>query len=211
MNERKVEFLIDEQLKNLGWDNNSIFRQQAKTDKQKQSLGRKRPDYVLYEKNSDQPIIIIEAKKPHENLDNAIKQGVDYAEKLNAPIVFATDGIFTKSYHIKAKKPLYLNKEEVDDLLKYSIALNYIESNEHNTLDKSVIKSRDELISIFSRLNNNFRDAGVRSGMARIELFCNMLFLKIIDELAGQENSLIKQLPNWCRWSNIREKKGVAC
>lgn len=35
-----------------------------------------------------------------------------------------------------------------------------------------------------------------------------MLFLKVIDELAGQQNSLIKQIPSWYRWSKIREKKG---
>ena len=65
MNERAVEALIDEQLKNLGWDNTNIYRQQPKTDKQRQILGRKRPDYVLYSKDSDDPIAIIEAKKPH--------------------------------------------------------------------------------------------------------------------------------------------------
>lgn len=51
MNEIAVEALIDEQLKNLGWDNTNIYRQQPKTDKQRQILGRKRPDYILYSKD----------------------------------------------------------------------------------------------------------------------------------------------------------------
>lgn len=208
MNERQVKVLIDNQLKNLNWKDSDIVRQGVKTDEQKKLLGRLRPDYVLYKQDSLDPLIVIEAKKPHTNLETAINQGIKYAEKLNTPIVFATDGIFTKSYHVKKKKPLYFNNEEVDDLIQYSIILNYIHSNEYSTLDKNLIKSREELINIFKELNNSFRDAGVRNGMPRIELFCNILFLKIIDELANQENSLIQQIPSWCRWDKIREKKG---
>ena len=93
MNERAVEVLIDEQLRNLGWDNSHICRQRPKTDRERELLGRKRPDYVLYGKNLDRPIAVIEVKKPHEDLKKAISQAIDYATPLKAPIVFATDGI----------------------------------------------------------------------------------------------------------------------
>lgn len=57
-------------------------------------------------------------------------------------------------------------------------------------------------------LINNFRDAGVSGGRPRIALLCNILFLKIIDKFAEQENLLIKQLASWCRWNKIKDKRG---
>ncbi len=211
VNERMVETTIEQQLLNLNWDTSiggNVYRQSPKTAEQQRLLGRKKPDFVLYERDTDNPLIVIEAKKPHENLDKALLQGCEYAEKINAPMVFATDGIFTKTFHIKKKKSLYLNKEEVDELIEYSVALEFLHDNEFNTLDRKVIQSRDELISVFKELNEEFRAAGVRGGTERTELFCNILFLKVIDELSEQQGSLIKQLPNWCRWSKIKDKKG---
>src|SRR5438128_1448271 len=113
--ERDTEILIDTQLKNLGWNNDpfsqkrNVFQQRVKTEEQKQKLLGKRPDYTLYPSNSYDPLAIIEAKKPGQNIYDAIKQGMWYAERLNAPLVFATDGVFTKTVHTKFNKPLTLN------------------------------------------------------------------------------------------------------
>jgi len=213
LNERDIETSIDTQLKNLDWvddlnnPNRNVYKQGVKTEEQKRALSGKRPDFVLYKDNSTEPLIVIEAKRPNENIHKALEQGIDYANRIKAPIVFATDGIFTKTLHVAKQKPLYLNKEELDDLIRQSIAINYIHDNEYNTLDKKVIQSREELIKIFGRINDKFREAGIESGRPRTILFCNLLFLKIITELAGT-NTLIKELPDWCTWDKIKEKRG---
>ena len=117
--ERDSETIIDHRLLNLGWcdhpDDNfrTVWKQSVKTDEQKKRLGSKRPDYTLYPRNSNEPIAVIEAKKRGANIHEAINQGVNYARCIGAPIVFATDGIFTKTLHLNCNKPLLLNNRLV--------------------------------------------------------------------------------------------------
>jgi len=121
--ERDTEILIDNQLKNLGWNNDpsskdrNVYLQRAKNEKDKEKLKGARPDYILYQSGTDKPIVIIEAKKVGQNIQKAIKQGVDYAEKLDCKIIFATDGVFTKTIHKDIQEPLKLNNEEIDELI----------------------------------------------------------------------------------------------
>jgi type I restriction enzyme M protein len=67
--ERDTEILIDNQLKNLGWNNDptskdrNVYLQRTKNEKDKSKLKGVRPDYVLYQTGTDKPLAIIEAKK----------------------------------------------------------------------------------------------------------------------------------------------------
>ncbi|MCL2048552.1 MAG: N-6 DNA methylase [Defluviitaleaceae bacterium] len=213
MIERDVETKIDEQLIALGWvdnpssPNRNVYKQSVKTGEQKKNLQGKRPDYVLYKENTSEPLIVIEAKSPKHSISRALEQCEEYARAINAPIAVATNGTFTKTLHIRKQKPLFLNKEEVDRLLSPSMASQFVDDNEYFTIDKKVIKSREELLTIFKDINEQFRDAGVSTGLPRIELFCNLLFLKVITELSAS-NSLITELPDWCKWDRIKQKKG---
>ena len=187
--ERDTELLIDNQLINLGWDlspsssTRNVYQQRVKTSAQKKQLGGKRPDYVLYESGSNYPLAVIEAKRPGQNISNALNQGVDYARRLNSPLVFATDGIFTKAVHVNYNRPLLLNGEQVDELLKESLIRRFAGEPEISTLDKKVIKSRGELISIFEKVNNLLREEGLQQGLERFTEFSNILFLKVLSEL----------------------------
>lgn len=214
--ERDTEILIDNQLVNLGWNNNpdhkdrNVFQQRVKTDKQKALLKGKRPDYTLYASNSDLPIAIIEAKKPGQNIQDAINQGLEYARLLDAPIVFATDGVFTKTIHAKVHKPLVLNGEDIDELIRETLALQFLKTNEVNTLDKRVIKSRGELISVFETVNVLLREEGLQQGLERFTEFSNILFLKVLSEVEdGKEQIGINSKINKVyRWNYFRDKKG---
>ena len=215
LNERDVETLIDGDLRNLGYvddpkqyDKRNVFKQQPRTEKESKYLGSLRPDYVLYD-SSFVPLAIIEAKKPHEDISKAQKQAIEYAKKMKVPIVFVTDGIYTKSHHVKNNKPLYLNGEEVDDLLNQSVLEKFRDDNIYDTQEIKVIKSRQELLSTFKDVNNQLRDAGVPSGLPRIDLFCDILFLKVISELHETGNSIAKRVPNTYLWDNFKGKKGI--
>ena len=187
--ETDVRTQVDERLKNLGWEfdgiNKNVFLEQPKTDTEKKKLGGKRPDYVLYEKGKDTPLIVIETKKKGANINAAIEQGKFYAETLNAPIVFATDGVYYKSLHTVTQKPLLLNGEEVDELIRELTAIQYLQtgSNELDTIPKQVQLSRQELISIFNEANNSLRVEGLRAGIERFGEFSNILFLKLFSEI----------------------------
>ena len=214
--ERDTEILIDNQLKNLGWNNDphskdrNVYLQRVKTEEQKKKLQGKRPDYILYISNSNDPIAIIEAKKVGQNIHEAIKQGLDYAKKLNCPLVFATDGIFTKTIHAKFNKPLKLNGEEIDELMRETLALKYLKTNEVNTLDKKVIKSRGELISIFGTVNNLLREEGLQKGLERFLEFANILFLKVLSEIEDgkEERGEKSEIDTAYRWNFFRDKTG---
>ena len=211
--ERDIETLIDNELKFLKWNDNpkdlncNIFKQRAKIKEQEKNLQGKRPDYILYQKDSDEVLAIIEAKRPYQNIYKAQEQGIEYAKMINAPIVFSTDGVYTKTYHIKKQKPLFLNGEEIDELQSQDILMHYLEDNVYNTQSKKVIKSRSELISIFKNINNLFRDGGLRAGEQRINLMTNMIFLKVISELGEMQDKTIKIPRKEYLWNSFKDKK----
>ena len=93
--EAETRVLIDRSLENLGWKlkgkDKNVFFEQPKTELERKKLGGKRPDYVLYSKESEKPLIVIEAKKKGSRIDEALEQGIGYARAIDAPLVFATD------------------------------------------------------------------------------------------------------------------------
>lgn len=214
--ERDTEILIDNQLINLGWNNNpdakdrNVYQQRVKTQEQKAKLKGKRPDYILYPTQSDQPLAIIEAKKPGRNIQDAVNQGLEYANALDAPIVFATDGVFTKAIHAKVNKPLRLNGEDLDELVRETLALQYLTTNEVSTLNKRVIQSRGELISVFETVNNLLREEGLQQGLERFTEFSNILFLKVLSEIEDgkEQNGQKSKINKAYRWNYFRDKKG---
>ena len=215
--ERDTEILIDNQLRNLGWQNDphlpsrNVYQQRVKTQAQRAKLQGRRPDYILYHSNSSSPLAVIEAKRQGRNIHDALSQGVEYADRLDAPLVFATDGVFTKTIHTKVGKPLLLNGEELDELIREALAVKYIATNEVSTLGKRVVQSRAELISIFSTVNNLLREEGLQKGLERFTEFANILFLKVLSEIEDGkaergEKSFID--PAY-RWNYFRDKGGT--
>ena len=101
--EADTRVLIDRSLENLGWKfkgkNKNVFVEQPRTERERKKLAGKRPDYVLYSKESDHALIVIEAKRPSARIDDALEQGIGYARAIKAPLVFATDGVFCKAFH----------------------------------------------------------------------------------------------------------------
>lgn len=203
--------LIDTALTNLGWKlsgkDKNVFFEQPKTEAERKSLGGKRPDYVLYSNESDRPLIVIEAKKKGTRLDSAMEQGIGYARTINAPLVFATDGVFCKAYHTEANRAPILNGEEIDEFIRETLALRYLTTYEVNTVSPKVQYDRKELIRIFDEANNMLRGEGLRAGIERFGEFANILFLKLISESEQikRENG-IKTLfdATACSWDSIK-------
>ncbi len=214
--ERDIETLIDNQLRNLRWiddpksKDRNVFKQQVKTEEQKKSLGGKRPDYVLYRSNSNEPLIVIEAKRPNKNIKEAIDQALWYAERIRCPMAYVTDSVYIKAIHVKLKKPLYKNGEEVDEFIGETQALQYLKSNEINTIDKYVIRSRQELIKIFDSANRLLRQEGLQAGIERFSEFSNILFLKLISELESikEKKSEKSTIEKEFRWEYFKQKRG---
>ena len=59
---------------------------------------------------TDNPVAVIEAKRPGRTLTQAIDDSIEkYASPLSVDIVFATDGVLTETFDLRAKGPLLLD------------------------------------------------------------------------------------------------------
>ena len=181
---------IDLILSNLGWiideshKDCNVFTERAKMVNQNQKLKGKKPDYVLYKSHSDDPIAIIEAKRKGWNVNQALQQGIEYANLLGVKIVFAFDGAFVKSYHIDDDKKLSIDGVVVTQLLSEKRINQFIlEGSEISESSPKTKHTRAELINIFSWANDLLRKEGLREGIERFTEFANLLFLKLISEL----------------------------
>jgi len=209
--EAETRVLIDRSLENLGWKlsgkDQNVYYEQPRSEAEKKKLGGKRPDYVLYSKDSDKPLIVIEAKKKGVRLDAALEQGIQYAKAIEAPLVFATDGVFCKAFHTVANRPPILNGEEVDEFIREALALRYLTSYEVNTVSPKVQYDRKELIRIFDEANNMLRGEGLRAGIERFGEFANILFLKLISESEQikKESGIQTKFDISCSWDNIKQ------
>lgn len=197
-------------LENLGWKfkgkDKNVFFEQPKTELERKKLGGKRPDYVLYSKEREKPLIVIEAKKKGSRIDEALEQGIGYARAIDAPLVFATDGVFCKAFHTGANRPPILNGEEIDEFIREALALRYLTSYEVNTVSPKVQYDRKELIRIFDEANNMLRGEGLRAGIERFGEFANILFLKLISESeqAKKERGEPTKFDMACSWDAIK-------
>ncbi|MDR0675767.1 MAG: N-6 DNA methylase [Elusimicrobiota bacterium] len=204
MIEQDTRFIIDNNLINKGWIldindplknvffENDILR--IINDKKLKKL-QKRPDYVLINENRI-PIAVIEAKAGGKDLEKAIEQAKEYAKTLNAPLIFAMNGAYCLTRHLYADKPLYINENEVNELIGVKEANKFIEDNTNSiyTIPKNVILSRQELINIFRDLNDSLRSEGLRAGIERLSEFANILFLKLYTENKAEN-----------LWNNIKK------
>lgn len=182
--EAETRVLIDHSLESLGWKlsgkDQNVYFEQPRTEAERKKLGGRRPDYVLYSGNT--PLIVIEAKKKGSRIDAALEQGIGYARAINAPLVFATDGVFCKAFHTTANRSPILNGEELDEFIREALALRFLTTYEVNTVSPKVQYDRKELIRIFDEANNMLRGDGLRAGIERFGEFANILFLKLISE-----------------------------
>lgn len=209
--EQTTRDLINRSLENLGWKfhgkDQNVYLEQPRTEEERKKLGGRRPDYVLYSKESDKPLIVIEAKKRGARIDTALEQGIGYARAIEAPLVFATDGVFCKAFHTVANRPPILNGEEIDEFIREALALRYLSSYEVNTVSPKVQYDRKELIRIFDEANNMLRREGLRAGIERFGEFANILFLKLIseNEQIKRESGIPTRFDSACSWEKIKE------
>ena len=177
-------------LANLGWildqgnPRCNVFQEQAKTTQQNKLLKGKRPDYLLYDTGTDNPLVVIEAKKPGQGLDMALQQAMEYADPLRVPLVFAFNETFVIARHVPQNRPLKIDGEELKDFVDQLTALRFIrEGAEILSTPQGIDFSRDELITIFKRINRLLRKEGLRDGYERFSAFSEILFLKFLDEI----------------------------
>lgn len=216
MNEREVENFLEGILQEKGWNdkvgdtNRNVYRQTPRTKEEVESLRDEKgnitfPDYILYESDTvKRPIAIIEVKKPqYKTLIDAKEQGLGYAKKLKAEFLFLFNKNTCKAVHVPTDSYLIKDGEEVSEILSLEELLDF----NGNILEakKATIQTKQDLISIFDKVNNKLREAGITVGIQRFTEFSNLLFLKLVSEL---NEEMDYDLPNLALWKNFKNMKG---
>ena len=131
--EQHTRMHVNIRLQNLDWildqglPDCNVFQEQAKTNEQNNKFKGKRPDYVLYERETDKPVAIIEAKRPGESMDEAMKQAIcRYARPLQVPLVFAFNETFVVAHHLMQSRPLKIDGEELQDFVDQITSLRFV-------------------------------------------------------------------------------------
>ena len=204
---------INTRLKHLGWITEAedplcnVFQERTKTVEQSHVLQGKRPDYVLYQSNTDIPIAIIEAKRPGSDLDKALQQAIDYANPLSVPLVFACNKTFAIAQHVSQGDPLKIDGEEIQDFIDELTSLRFIEEGaEIRSTPLGMNITRDGLIETFNDVNNILRNDGLREGYERFSTFSDILFLKFIDESEVLKR-LIGEEYCWSEFQNYPDRQ----
>lgn len=189
---------IDQILSNLGWKTDesspdcNVFTERAKTKEQDAKFGGNNPDYVLYKSSSDDPIAIIEAKRPGRDLDEFLDETVEkYAIPLGVRLVFVHDGAFVKSWDARAQRELSIDGITVSELVTEKRLLRFVrEGPSISEVTPKVLHTRQELIAVYDWANDLLRKEGLREGLERFTEFANLLFLKLISEKELEREAL---------------------
>lgn len=90
---------IEPAIQAVGWERNQVRREVTYTAGQIFVRGKltkrgkkKRADYILYHKQGNIPLAVIEAKRASKDISAGLQQGLDYAEDLDIPFVFSSNG-----------------------------------------------------------------------------------------------------------------------
>lgn len=181
---------IDIKLRNLWWildekdPNCNVFKEQPRTKDEKLRLNGKFPDYVLYD-DQNNPIAIIEAKRPNVSLEAAFDQAITlYANKLNTPLVFVSNWAFVQARFLRNWQPLKIDWEELQDFIDQYTCLRFLKEGESDIYSsiKSTTTTREEILRRFKWANDLLREEWLRQGFERFTALADILFLKLFDE-----------------------------
>lgn len=180
---------IENHLRKLGWildgENQNVYQEGAcLTAEQKKSLGRYKPDYILYQTGTHKPLAVIEAKRPNSKkntLTKALEQGQRYASRIGVDVIFASDSYVTIACRANGD-PVLLGNIKIDEFVRESVLLRLGGDLKQTT---NIMQSRDKLIKIFNRAEKELRRDGIDAGMEAIYEFCIILFIKINSEIKG--------------------------
>ncbi|HCV3290663.1 TPA: type I restriction enzyme HsdR N-terminal domain-containing protein, partial [Acinetobacter baumannii] len=115
--EQDTRFIVNNNLINKGWildiqdpNKNVFFESDILRIVNNEFLkkSKKRPDYVLFDSQNKRPIGVIETKSGGKSLTKALDQATEYAEMLDAPLIFAMNNGFCETRHLYTQKPLFI-------------------------------------------------------------------------------------------------------
>ena len=186
--EAQARTRIEAHLRKLGWvldgDEQNVYQEgDCATVEQKRKLKGSRPDYILYRKGTNEPLAVIEAKRPGgaQTLDSAIRQAAGYAAKIGAELVFASDSYVTTARRVNGE-PIRMGRIRVENFVREPLMARLALGP---APDMQIVQSRDDMIKVFEKAERELRRDGIDAGMEAVYEFCIILFIKIHSETSG--------------------------
>ena len=196
ISEENAKTLIDEQLRELGWN----LKNFDEITKEYPLPNGQRADYVILHNNI--PIAIIEAKKQGRDLASALIQAKSYAKILNANggsviLIFASDGERIYRQNLKAntrpeKISRFMSYAEIKDYLKPETDLLLANLRDYQKIAVSQVVSAFQLgrektyLEMATGTGKTITAAGIIAKMFKVGLIKRVLFLVDRDSLADQ-------------------------
>lgn len=137
-----------------------------------------------------------------------MNQGLDYAEKLQAPYLFLFNKNRCKAIHVPSKKFLKKDDTEVLSLLSLEELLSF--DGHISIQEKVLINTKQDLINVFDKVNNKLREAGITVGIQRFTEFSNLLFLKLVSELNKDMNYNLSEMLLWDSYKGMKGQSLLA-
>lgn len=211
---------INRILQNLGWNIDefdkscTVFTERVRTKEEAAKIraafpkGRF-PDYVLYSSETFEPLAVIEAKRVGIKLDKALKQAKEYADCIDAKVIFAVDSGIVEARWTEGEKLLKLDGQLITELLGEKALRRFTNNGNEISSPKKVTKTKEDLIRIFGTANDLLRQEGMREGIERFTEFSNFLFLKLIDEIEADREAKgePRRIEALYTWSAFNKKK----
>lgn len=163
--------LLDDE---AGWDDDDDIDEQVRF-----SVG---PADIVLSVNGKR-MAVVEAKRPDENEDAALKQAMKYAKAGKIPLAIATDGkSFLKTCQMKTGEPLVDHEGKEIGLPKLYLlhAGNMHGFAKNPNFLKVRVKSDDEMRAVFRKLNKLGKDIGLATGVERVVEIAKIVFVKML-------------------------------
>lgn len=189
----------------------NVFKERAKTPEQNQKLKKRgRPDYVVYQTNTDRPLAVIEAKKVGTDINAALQQAIEYATALSCPLAFATNDTSIIGYHVEQDAFLKIDGAEIQQFVPEDVLIQFIEKGADisiNPIERFL--SKEDVLSIFKKINKFLRKEGLRTGQERFSAISDLLFLKLLseqDDVAEFIGNSNVEISNKYSWDTLKSK-----
>ena len=195
-NEENAKTLIDEKLRELGWDLSNF----SVITKEYVLPNGKKADYAILV--NDHPVALIEAKKAGVDLAGALLQGKNYAKTLNENgeqvlLIFASDGKTIYRQNIKANtRPEKINRfptyAEIKDYLSPETDFLLANLRDYQKIAVSQVVSAFQLgrekayLEMATGTGKTITAAGIIAKMFKTGIARKILFLVDRDSLAEQ-------------------------
>ena len=198
---------IDALLANVGWKPGQITRETALYPEQRTALGRRKPDYVLYEEGIRSPLAVVEAKKEGGDLRGALAQGLDYAKRLGCRAVFASDGNVVITGHLGADSggPMTMNDTDVSAFLPENHLRHFRMSSVWHRGEG--FAASGDLVRLFASARKKLNEDGI----AQMEAFhevAKLIFVKILTELRDSDGEMFRGIS--VKWDEIANLTGAS-